>query len=711
MPGQSPAILWVLLLAGLLGVWPAAGCKGEASLPAAGPAGSPTQSMATPGPTPTPTPSPSPTPTPTHQPAPTATPTLNQLAAGFRYSAVSAGYQTCLLRTDGVAVCWGGGSSLPRGRYSAISVGAYACGVREDGEARCWGDRRYNNHYGQMDAPDGKFQSVSVGVEHACGIRTDGRVECWGRNTDSLGNVLGQSDPPDGVFRSVSAGDQYTCGIRHDHAALCWGENYRGRSMPPDADFQSVSAGTFHACGLRTDGTAACWGANREGQATPPPGVFSAISAGEEHTCALRPDGAAVCWGWNGHGQANPPEGAFAAIAAGRWHTCALRPDGSPRCWGYDESGTATPPGLPVELVYTCASGAEGGLECRRDDPYEQSAYDPSAAPAGDFSAVSAAPYRVCALRSGGTVVCLKPDHPSRIPELALPGSGYVAVSAAAAYVCGLRADHKLLCDSARDTESAVLIPGSFRAVSVGEYYACAVATGGVARCWYHTGPVLKTHEHIPPTTPLSYGDFTEVSVGQWHACGVRSGGQVACWGDNYGYYEYCTSCDLTAARPCTPTCGLTGRTDYIGQAAAPGGRFRSVSAGYTHTCGIRADDGGVECWGESYAGRLTPPPGAYVDVSAGRWHTCGIRRGGRGVCWGHFGFPDYALPVAASDCLTPAEDDGPCHSRYYRTIQTQPLAGEFVAVAASGGFSCGARGDGALKCWGRVPGVIGVER
>ena len=442
MPGQSPAILWVLLLAGLLGVWPAAGCKGEASLPAAGPAGSPTQSMATPGPTPTPT-TPSHRQRQRHQPAPTATPTLNQLAAGFRYSAVSAGYQTCLLRTDGVAVCWGGGSSLPRGRYSAISVGAYACGVREDGEARCWGDRRYNNHYGQMDAPDGKFQSVSVGVEHACGIRTDGRVECWGRNTDSLGNVLGQSDPPDGVFRSVSAGDQYTCGIRHDHAALCWGENYRGRSMPPDADFQSVSAGTFHACGLRTDGTAACWGANREGQATPPSGVFSAISAGEEHTCALRPDGSALCWGWNGHGQATPPEGAFAAIAAGRWHTCALRPDGSPRCWGYDESGTATPPGLPVDLGYTCGAGAEGGLECRRDDPYEHSAYDPSAAPAGDFTAVSATPYRVCALRSGGTVVCLKPDHPSRIPELALPGSGYVAVSAAAAYVCGLRGDQQ----------------------------------------------------------------------------------------------------------------------------------------------------------------------------------------------------------------------------------------------------------------------------
>ena len=216
--------------------------------------------------------------------------------------------------------------------------------------------------------------------------------------------------------RSARA-DQYTCGIRHDHAALCWGHNYLGKSMPPDADFQSVSAGRFHACGLRTDGTAACWGANREGQATPPSGVFSAISAGAEHTCALRPDGSALCWGWNSEGQATPPEGAFAAIAAGRSHTCALRPDGSPRCWGYDESGTATPPGLPLAPMYTCASGAEGGLQCRRDDPYEHSAYDPGAAPAGDFTAVSAAPHRVCALRSGGTVVCLKPDHPSWIPE------------------------------------------------------------------------------------------------------------------------------------------------------------------------------------------------------------------------------------------------------------------------------------------------------
>jgi len=701
MLGPSPAILWALLLAGLLCALPAAACKGEASPPPSEPALAP--AVATPALTPTPP--------LTHQSAPTATPTLNQLAAGFRYSAVSADYQTCLLRTDGVAVCWGGGSTPPRGRYSAISVGAYACGVREDGEARCWGDRRYNNHYGQMDAPEGEFQAVSVGVEHACGIRTDGRVECWGKNTDVPGNVLGQSGPPEGVFRSVSAGNDFTCGIRQDYAAQCWGDYRFGATKPPAGDFQSVSAGERHACGLHTDGTAACWGANREGQATPPSGVFSAISAGGEHTCALRPDGSAVCWGLNNYGQASPPEGAFAAIDAGRLHTCALRPDGSPRCWGDDESGTATPPGLPVEPVYTCASGAEGGLQCRRDDPYDPSADGQSAAPAGDFSAVSAAPYRVCALRSGGTVACLNPDL-FWVQKLALPGGGYVAVSAATTYVCGLRANSKLFCASDRDTESAVLIPGSFRAVSVGEGYACAVTTEGAARCW-DTWRVLKTHEHIPPTTPPPYDDFTGVSVGQWHACGVRSGGQVACWGDNYGYYEYCTSCDLTAAQPCTPTCGLTGRTDYIGQAAPPGGRFRSVSAGYMHTCGIRADDGGVECWGESDAGRLTPPPGAYAAVSAGRWHTCGIRRGGRGVCWGHSGVinDDYALPVAASDCLTPAEGDGPCHSRYYRTIRTQPPAGEFVAVAAGRGFSCGARGDGALKCWGRVPGVISVER
>ena len=116
------------------------------------------------------------------------------------------------------------------------------------------------------------------------------------------------------------------------------------------------------------------------------------------------------------------------------------------------------------------------------------------------------------------------------------------------------------------------------------------------------------------------------------------------------------------------------------------------------------ADDGGVACWGESYGGAADATAGGLCRRQrrplAYLRHTA--RRPGS-VLGPLRGFPISALPVAASDCLTPAEGDGPCHSRYYRTIPTQPLAGEFVAVAAGGGFSCGgARGDGALKCWGR---------
>ena len=69
-----------------------------------------------------------------------------------------------------------------------------------------------------MDAPPGRFRSVSVSKRHACAIRESGEIACWGR-TES-----GETDAPAGRFRSVSAGAWHTCGVRESGEIACWGQ-------------------------------------------------------------------------------------------------------------------------------------------------------------------------------------------------------------------------------------------------------------------------------------------------------------------------------------------------------------------------------------------------------------------------------------------------------------------------------------------------------
>ena len=190
------------------------------------------------------------------------------------------------------------------------------------------------------------------------------------------------------------------------------------------------------------------------------------------------------------------------------------------------------------------------------------------------------------------------------------------------------------------------------------------------------------------------------------------------------------------------------------GQADAPAGRFTAVSAGKSHSCGLRVD-GVVECWGSSDEGQTISLAGEFTAVSAGVDHSCGLRADGTVKCWKAFPspfipIPDYVQWVDANTRWVDVREggsDGPvepltagvnseigqarrlsaghlhvCALDADGSIecwggnefgQSDAPMGTFTAVSAGGTFSCGLRTDGTATCpgtWRELDGVFADE-
>lgn len=242
--------------------------------------------------------------------------------------------------------------------------------------------------------------------------------------------------------------------------------------------------------------------------------------------------------------------------------------------------------------------------------------------------------YDVCWLPTSPKLLCWAASSLSYLEDES-PARSFKQISVGSEYKCAVIKDGSIKCWGDNTSGQADAPAGIFSQVSASFYHTCAVRRDGIALCWGRNGNGQST----PPT-----GKFKYVDAGRFHTCGVHVDGTLACWGWN----EH----DLSMP---------------------PTGTFVQVSAGRSHNCAVRTD-GTVACWGRNTYNEATSPPGTFIQVSVGSFHSCGLRTDGIVTCWG-------------------SNNNG----------QTDVPAGTFVQIGSTAKGACALPAGGTPICWGAV--------
>lgn len=247
--------------------------------------------------------------------------------------------------------------------------------------------------------------------------------------------------------------------------------------------------------------------------------------------------------------------------------------------------------------------------------------------------------------------------------------------------------------------------------VDAGGLHDCAVAIDNRAYCWgWNTfgqiGDGTSSYERPTPTLVTGGLSFRQISAGTSHSCGVTTANRAYCWGGG-GVGD---GTNIRRLRPVRVAGGLN---------------FRQISAGPTHTCGVTTDDR-VYCWGDNVFGQLgngTTGEIGYPElspvavmgtlrfraVSVGIYHSCGVTTADRAYCWGGDQWGQVGDGAASGTCQV-SFNTRPCRKK------PTPVAGGYTwrqvdagggggpgegQPDADGGRTCGVTTDGRAFCWG----------
>lgn len=248
---------------------------------------------------------------------------------------------------------------------------------------------------------------------------------------------------------------------------------------------------------------------------------------------------------------------------------------------------------------------------------------------------------------------------------------------------------------------SAVAAAIAFTKLSAGRTHTCGITVAGELLCWGEgtnnaLGPagtdrctiMVERQPHRPepyPTPcartpkPVQLPDLAaDVALGDDHTCALTARGEVYCWGSVYNI-------DFDSRRPTRIDDG--------------GARLVQIASGSRHVCGLDAE-GRAYCWGRNWDGQLeqsVPREGSaklvqvggslrFRSITGGDDHTCGIAQDGSAYCWGRGSDGQLGNGTSLKDVGRPTLVVG---RHVWRTIAT------------GYSHSCAITDRGALYCWG----------
>ncbi len=249
---------------------------------------------------------------------------------------------------------------------------------------------------------------------------------------------------------------------------------------------------------------------------------------------------------------------------------------------------------------------------------------------------------------------------------------------------------------SATPVRVAATVP--FASISAGNAFTCALTTSGEAYCWGRNasgqlGIGSQASRNRPVKVAIEGVTFLSISAGDTHACAVTRAGAAYCWGSN------------TGGKLGT---GRTGGGHTAPVAVAGHLAFRTISAGYYHSCGVTRD-GRAYCWGRNEQGEVGNAPRAQsavparvageaafrlVEAAAQFDYSCGVDANGAVWCWGANCFNQLGVDSLTEQCGSPPM---PCSTK----PATVRAAGTFQSVGAAFSHSCALTTAGAILCWG----------
>jgi alpha-tubulin suppressor-like RCC1 family protein len=308
------------------------------------------------------------------------------------------------------------------------------------------------------------------------------------------------------------------------------------------------------------------------------------------------------------------------------------------------------------------------------------------------------------------------PAAPDAPPAVATTASTLVftQMSAGFEHSCGVTSDNRLYCwgwnaegevGDGTTTDRLVPVPVGgalrFRQVSAGFGNTCAVTTDNRAYCWgFAPGIGAGPSPRLSPALVVGGILFRTVQIDLGTACGVRASDDKAfCWGDNrFG--------QLGIGNNTGPENDSQSGPHSSKPVAVSGGlKFRHVSPGHQHVCGVTTDNR-VFCWGYNRYGQVGDGSGGwlkfkpvrvagtqlYREVDAGRDFTCAVTTGDRAYCWGFNSIGELGNGTRNLSRVPKAVSGGLSFERV--------SAGEFHACAETTGhkaYCWGSRGAGAL--------------